>query len=72
MGRQLRPITAWYGALDLFPHLVTVLRRDRRGRELRRADGYDAASDRKAVARTLETEVRRLTMARCGGGPLEH
>jgi 1-acyl-sn-glycerol-3-phosphate acyltransferase len=69
MGRQHRPVAAWYGALDLFPHLVAVLKRGAIDAVVSFGEpiGYVANSDRKAVARTIEAEVRRLTMAALRG-----
>ncbi len=63
MGRQLRPLVAWYGDTDLVPHLVGVLRRG--GVDVVVTWGapiaYDGEVNRKAVAKSLETTVRRLT-----------
>ena len=65
MGRVERPRVAWYGDMDLAPHLWRVLK-----------DGWidvvvafgepiavDASADRKSLARTAEQEVRRMTLA---------
>ncbi|MBX6424403.1 MAG: 1-acyl-sn-glycerol-3-phosphate acyltransferase [Variibacter sp.] len=63
LGRQHRPHVAWYGAMDLLPHLANILRRGAVdvvvswGEPTRIAPG----TDRKALTRALETEVRRLT-----------
>ena len=63
LGRQHRPIVAWYGDFSMFPHLAGVLRRG--GVDVTLTWGepvsYGVASDRKAVARELEQRVRRLT-----------
>ncbi|MEZ5785978.1 MAG: lysophospholipid acyltransferase family protein [Xanthobacteraceae bacterium] len=69
MGRQHRPIAAWYGALDLFPHLVAVLRHGAIDVTVSFGEphGFDAQSDRKAVARVLEADVRRLATAALRG-----
>jgi 1-acyl-sn-glycerol-3-phosphate acyltransferase len=69
MGRQHRPVAAWYGALDLFPHLVGVLRRGAIDVTVSFGEplDFDAQSDRKAVARALEAEVRRLATAALRG-----
>jgi 1-acyl-sn-glycerol-3-phosphate acyltransferase len=69
MGRQHRPLAAWYGDLDLFPHLQTVVRRGALDAVVSWGEpiAFDANSDRKAFARTLETEVRRLTTAALRG-----
>jgi 1-acyl-sn-glycerol-3-phosphate acyltransferase len=63
MGRQHRPVAAWYGAADLVPHLLHIGRHGGLdvtvtwGEPLRFGEG----SERKTVTRTLETSVRRLT-----------
>lgn len=63
LGRQHRPLIAWYGDFKMIPHLVGVFRRG--GVDVTLTWGepvpYDETSDRKAVARTLEQRVRRLT-----------
>ncbi len=62
MGRIHRPIAAWYGDMDLAPHLMAVLRQGavdvevRFGAPMALADDHD----RKAVTRTGEAEVRVL------------
>jgi 1-acyl-sn-glycerol-3-phosphate acyltransferase len=64
-GRQHRPHLAWYGAMDLFPHLAKVIRagpvdvRVTFGTPLR----LDSKAERKVLARSLETAVRRMTAA---------
>jgi 1-acyl-sn-glycerol-3-phosphate acyltransferase len=65
MGRQHRPLAAWYGALDLFPHLREVTKRGAIDVVVSFGEpvSFDAQSDRKAVARSVEAEVRRLTTA---------
>jgi 1-acyl-sn-glycerol-3-phosphate acyltransferase len=69
MGRQHRPVAAWYGTLDLFPHLVAVARSGAIDVTVSWGEpiAYDASSDRKAVARALEAEVRKLTLAALRG-----
>jgi lyso-ornithine lipid O-acyltransferase len=63
LGRQHRPLIAWYGDFKMLPHLTGVLRRG--GVDVTVTWGepvpYDEASDRKAVAHELEQRVRRLT-----------
>lgn len=63
MGRQFRPMAAWYGKIDLIPHLLGVLRCG--GLDVVATWGkpiaYDGEIDRKAVARSLESTVRLLT-----------
>jgi 1-acyl-sn-glycerol-3-phosphate acyltransferase len=69
MGRQHRLLAAWYGDLDLFPHLRTVVQHGALDAVVSWGEpiAFDANSDRKAFARTLETEVRRLTTAALRG-----
>ncbi|MEZ5889821.1 MAG: lysophospholipid acyltransferase family protein [Xanthobacteraceae bacterium] len=69
MGRQHRPLAAWYGDLDLFPHLRAVVGHGALDAVVSWGEpiAFDAGSDRKAFARTLETEVRRLTTAALRG-----
>jgi 1-acyl-sn-glycerol-3-phosphate acyltransferase len=63
LGRQHRPIVAWYGDFALGPHLIGVLRRGAIDVVLTWGDPvvFEEASDRKAVARALEADVRRHT-----------
>ncbi|MGI8525182.1 MAG: lysophospholipid acyltransferase family protein [Pseudolabrys sp.] len=62
MGRQNRPLVAWYGDLDFFPHFARFLRRGAVdalvsfGTPL----AADSSADRKAVAKTLEQSVRAM------------
>ena len=69
MGRQHRPIAAWYGTLDLFPHLRNIVRCGALDAVVSWGEpiAFDANSDRKIFARTLEAEVRRLTAAALRG-----
>ncbi len=65
LGRRHRPIVAWYGSADLWPHLVGVGRRGAIDVVVTwgAALMFEQGSDRKAVARLLEQEVRRMTAA---------
>lgn len=69
MGRQHRPVVAWYGSLDLIPHLAAVM--DHGAIDAVVAWGepivYDRVADRKLLARQLETAVRRQTVASLRG-----
>jgi len=64
LGRQHRPLVAWYGGSPLWPHLLGIARRG--GIDVVVTWGepvaFDETSDRKSVARSLETTVRRLTI----------
>ena len=61
LGRQHRPVVAWYGDFALGPHLIGVLRRGAIDVVLSWGEPipFDETSDRKAVARMLEVSVRR-------------
>jgi 1-acyl-sn-glycerol-3-phosphate acyltransferase len=72
MGRQHRPIVAWYGDRDLLPHLKEFLRRGAADLTLSWGEPieHESAADRKAVVRSLETVVRTLTAASLRGRPI--
>jgi len=72
MGRQHRPIVAWYGDRDLLPHLKEFLRRGAVDVTLSWGEPveHENAADRKAVVRSLETAVRTLTAAALRGRPI--
>src|SRR5262249_18636812 len=65
MGRRDRALVAWYGDLDLMPHLMQFVRQGvvdvtvTFGQPVRVSDGVD----RKSLTRQIEAEVRRLTSA---------
>jgi 1-acyl-sn-glycerol-3-phosphate acyltransferase len=63
LGRQHRPIIAWYGDFKMVPHLKGVLRRGAVDVTVTWGEPvpFDEGSDRKAIARDLETICRRLT-----------
>ena len=65
MGRQHRPLVAWYGDIDFTPHFTQFLRRGAVDVTVTFGQPipYDGDVDRKAVARALEGTVRRLTAA---------
>jgi lyso-ornithine lipid O-acyltransferase len=68
-GRHLRPRAAWYGKTSLVPHLKRVARQGAIdvvvtwGEPIR----YDGETDRKALAKQLESSVRRFTIAALRG-----
>jgi lyso-ornithine lipid O-acyltransferase len=63
LGRQHRPLIAWYGGAPLWPHLLGISRRG--GIDVVVSWGepiaFDEASERKSIARSLEVAVRRST-----------
>jgi len=65
MGRQHRGHSAWIGDQDLVPHVVSLLREGAMDAELRFGEPivFDAASNRKQVARLIETRVRDMMIA---------
>ena len=69
MGRQRRPLAAWYGDMDLIPHLSEIGRRGALDVVMTWGEpiAYSGDIDRKALARTLETSVRQLTVAALRG-----
>jgi len=69
MGRQHRPIAAWYGALDLMPHLKRIIVEGALDVVVTWGEpvAYDATTDRKAVTRSLEEAVRKMTVATLRG-----
>lgn len=71
MGRQHRPLVAWYGDLDFMPHIRTFIERGAVDAVVTFGDPIpgDPATDRKSMARILEGAVRRITAATLRGGP---
>ncbi len=71
MGRQHRPVVAWYGDLDFMPHLKEFVRRGAVDAVVTWGEpiAYDGATDRKALVKSLEGTVRRLTSAALRGRP---
>ena len=63
LGRQHRPLVAWYGEAELAPHLLGVGRRGAIDVVVTWGVpmAFDQASDRKTMTRTVEAQVRRLT-----------
>ena len=64
-GRQHRPRVAWYGGMELVPHLLGVLRRGAIDVTVSWGEpvACDGATDRKALARTLEEQTRARAVA---------
>jgi len=71
MGRQHRPVVAWYGDLDLTPHLRHFIARGAIDVVLTFGEPTpaDGKADRKNVTRHLEETVRRLTTSTLRGRP---
>jgi lyso-ornithine lipid O-acyltransferase len=71
LGRQHRGLVAWYGGAPLVPHLLGIARRGGIDVVVTWGDpvAFDETSDRKEVARLLETTVRRLTNDAMRGPP---
>jgi 1-acyl-sn-glycerol-3-phosphate acyltransferase len=69
MGRQFRPVAAWYGDIGLTRHFFRVLREG--AIDVTVTFGpimpVDADADRKSLARTAEATVRRMTAAALAG-----
>ncbi|HZP78752.1 MAG TPA: lysophospholipid acyltransferase family protein [Pseudolabrys sp.] len=64
IGRSERHQVAWYGGLDLMPHLKEVLRTGALDVVLTWGEpvAYDGRSSRKELAKALEARVRRMTV----------
>jgi lyso-ornithine lipid O-acyltransferase len=71
MGRGLRERVAWYGDVDLIPHLLHVLSSGAVDVTVSwgEAMAYDMSADRKTIARDAETSVRRMTAAALRAAP---
>jgi 1-acyl-sn-glycerol-3-phosphate acyltransferase len=69
MGRQYREVAAWYGDMDLVPHLVRVLREGAIDVTVSFGEVMEVAhaDDRKALSRKLESAVRGLTSLALAG-----
>ncbi len=64
MGRAYRPNVAWYGDMELAGHLWGIFRRGALDVVVRwgRPVEVDVSTDRKALTRQVETEVRAMTI----------
>ena len=72
MGRNNRPLVAWYGDLDFMPHIRAFIARGVVDAVVSYGEPLTANSnaDRKALARTLQSTVRAITTATLRGRPL--
>jgi 1-acyl-sn-glycerol-3-phosphate acyltransferase len=63
VGRALRDKVAWYGEMDLLPHLLGVLASGAVDVTVSWGEpvSYDMHADRKQIARDAEASVRRMT-----------
>jgi 1-acyl-sn-glycerol-3-phosphate acyltransferase len=73
LGRQHRPLVAWYGDFELAPHFANIIRLG--GIDVTVTWGapipFDETSDRKATTRLVETCVRSMTTLALRGRPVE-
>jgi len=71
LGRQHRPLVAWYGDLDFVPHLVEFLNRGVVDAVVTFGAPvpYGAEADRKVMIKSLERTVRRITGETLRGRP---
>jgi len=69
MGRRLRQRVAWYGDVELLPHLFQVVVAGAVDVTVSWGEpkAYDLNADRKAIARETELAVRRMTSAALRG-----
>jgi len=69
LGRHLRPRAAWYGKMKLVEHIGHIVRSGAVDVSVTWGEpiAYDGATDRKALARQLESSVRRHTVAALRG-----
>jgi lyso-ornithine lipid O-acyltransferase len=69
MGRQHRPLVAWYGDLDFMPHIKAFIERGAVDVVVSYGEpvAADGTTDRKIMAKKLENTVRQITVATlCG------
>jgi 1-acyl-sn-glycerol-3-phosphate acyltransferase len=71
MGRQHRPLVAWYGDLDFIPHIRAFIERGAVDAVVSYGEPVPAegGADRKAMTKALEGAVRQLTTAALLGRP---
>jgi len=71
MGRQHRPLVAWYGDLDFMPHIRAFIARGAVDAVVSYGEpiAVDGAIDRKAMTKQLESAVRALTAGTLRGRP---
>src|SRR5450830_1070362 len=71
MGRQHRPLVAWYGDLDFMPHIKDFIARGAVDAVVSYGDpvAADGTADRKAMTKSLEGTVRALNTVTLRGRP---
>jgi 1-acyl-sn-glycerol-3-phosphate acyltransferase len=71
MGRQHRPLAAWYGDLDFMPHIKKFIQRGAVDAVVSFGEpvALDGATDRKTMTRRLESAVRKLMAGTLHGRP---
>ena len=69
MGRRYRPLVAWYGDMEMGPHLWALLKEGSVDVDVYWGEpiAYDLDSDRKVVAASAEKTVRMITAAALSG-----
>lgn len=69
MGRQHRPLVAWYGDLDFMPHIKDFIEHGAVDAVVNYGTpmAADEGADRKAMAKTLEDAVRAITASTLRG-----
>ena len=72
MGRQHRPLVAWYGDLDFMPHIKAFIERGAVDALVTYGDPVpaDRDIDRKAMSKRLEETVRELLVTALRGRPM--
>jgi len=72
MGRQHRPLVAWYGDLDFMPHIRAFIERGAVDAVVTYGDPVpaDRDMDRKAMSKRLEGTVRELLVTALRGRPM--
>jgi 1-acyl-sn-glycerol-3-phosphate acyltransferase len=72
MGRQHRPLVAWYGDLDFMPHFKAFIERGAVDALVNYGDPVpaDRDIDRKAMSKRLEGTVRELLVTALRGRPI--
>jgi lyso-ornithine lipid O-acyltransferase len=72
MGRQHRPLVAWYGDLDFMPHIKAFIERGAVDALVTYGEPVpaDRTTNRKAMSKRLEGTVRQLLVAALRGRPI--